>query len=848
MTARFDDARLVCLTFPPPALTSILDLVVVLLPSPPAALLARPNGRTACAVLDLRRCDAFAVILLPGAALCFFAGRADKDRDLDVGGWSPICIDDHISVAVARYLTAPTSTQMMPSMNPPQATPNTGGPAQTLSGTGASNGTTLSKDGKDTDATPNGAGMVGDGPEKSNMNAMLESKEKAKAMIAASGLSAESGGSRQPSPKQPAPSLQGGAQSNGEVRARKRSRSGTRIPQSSQSLSSELPRRTKEVAEKVLLEQYVNRDLVHSAAMIVDKFEQNNLIKSKVDEVNMYKKLQGEQVANPGAIFGHGYARYNNGPTNVQTRGPKLVYPSQRARPGGRLTKELHIPKKDLATQSEQLDELAPIRLDIEWDKIRLRDTFTWNIHDRVIPPRLFAEQLVEDFNILPNQRNALVQQVYSSLHEQIQDFHPQVFTDEEPLDPHLPYHAYKNDEMRIAIKLNITIGQHTLMDQFEWEINNPMNSPEEFARQMTRDLSLSGEFATAIAHSIREQSQLFTQSLFVTGHPFDGRPVEDQELKASFLPSPLPSPFRAHQAVKDFMPYLFELNELELEKTELSLSREERRQKRSVNRRGGPALPDLKDRRRTIRTLVLSSVLPGAAETMEESRIYKRSATSSKSRRPGVNQKDGLDDSDDSESEDSSPESPAMPSYLNAGTARTRNMRGAASAAQAAMRANIGRSATPESLSLHHHETRTSGRRVGGREYREESADSSPSSFIVKLKIPREKYRHFLTLLGSRSRGETLQPQSTNHPHHSSQRSQSATPGTTTPAPGSMGPPSTTPRLQQQQLPSQQNGAVHPQQPQGGPVGPQQQPPPAPQLGRVEAKAAPSPNHPIVS
>src|SRR4029079_17958591 len=121
-------------------------------------------------------------------------------------------------------------------------------------------------------------------------------------------------------------------------------------------------------------------------------------------------------------------------------------------------------------------------------------------------------------------------------------------YSEEDALDPELPYSAYKNDEMRILVKLNITIGQHTLVDQFEWDINNPMNSPEEFAASMTQDLSLSGEFTTAIAHCIREQSQTFTRSLYSIGTPFDGRPVEERDLTSAFLPSPLPSVFRPQQ------------------------------------------------------------------------------------------------------------------------------------------------------------------------------------------------------------------------------------------------------------------------------------------------------------
>ena len=661
--------------------------------------------------------------------------------------------------------------------------------------------------------------------------------------MAASGIPTASIQNGKPLPDGPVGPSESESMANGTGQSRKRSRSGTRLPQTSP--RSSMPARTKEDADKVLLEQYVNRDLVHSAAMIVDKFEQNRLIRSKVEETDYYKNLDR---SNPAVIYGRGYAGYGNGDTAAQARGSKILYPAHKRRLGGRKSKELRIPRKERETQAEQIDELAPIRLDIEWDKIRLRDTFTWNIHDRTVPVDLFAEQLVEDFKLPLEQYGHLVTQVRLSLEEQIRDFHPQIFIDEEALDPHLPYSAYKNDEMRITIKLNITIGQHTLMDQFEWELNNPMNSAEDFARQMTHDLQLSGEFTTAIAHSIREQCQLFTKSLYVIGHPFDGRPIEDQELKASFLPSPIPATFRPYQAAKDYSPYLYELNEAELEKTELSMSREERRQKRSVNRRGGPALPDVKDRRRTIRTLVVSSVLPGAAETLEDSRIFKRTVTASgKARRPGL-QKDGLDDSDESDSEDSSPDSPAVSSHLLAGTARTRGMRGAATAAQAAMRATQGRSVTPDTASLHHHETRTSGRR--GKEFlRDDSVDESPPSLIVKLRIAPKKLRQV-------QRGELDIPKSNDslQPGNrtSSRRSASATPGMgsmlsrQTEQTRSMGPPSTptTHPPRSEPTPSQQQ----PDTPAAPPTSTTTTDAPATNLGRVDALGPPGPDFPFVS
>lgn len=688
---------------------------------------------------------------------------------------------------------------------------------------------------------PTTLGAVGNGlstemtdVEGQSKDAIAEGKQKAKAVLAASGVQVDGIVDKMPPSKQPklgasklsrssSPSKTNGTShtGNGASESRKRPRSGSRTIPQGETTSQDRPRPT---TQKLLLEQYVTRDQLHTAALHSQNTAHMDLIRSKRKDLEHYQGLRRERHTNAAAVFGYGYAGYGNGHTDGK---PNVVYPFQRKRPGSRRTRALRIPRKEMSTQAEQEEELIPVRLDIDWDKIKLRDTFTWNLHDRVISPDLFAEQLVEDFKIPPEVANSLQQSVSQQVTEQIQDFYPQVLTEEEALDPKLPYSAYKDDEMRILVKLNITIGQHTLVDQFEWEINNPLNSPEEFARQMTCDLALSGEFTTAIAHCIREQSQLFTRSLYITGHPFDGRPIEDSDLKAAFLPSPLTSVFRPSQHAKDFTPYLYELNEVELERAETSLSREQRRQKRSVNRRGGPALPDLKDRQRTVRTLVVSSVLPGSAETPEESRLFKRSSAAANRSSRRVT-RPGDEDSEESESDDSNPASPAMLN-VGSGTARTRNMRGAASAAQAAMRANYGRSATPEaSMNLHHHETRISARRFGGRDAREES--NEPPSLLLRLKLPRERYRQW-----NRDRKVALkaaQQQQHNTPFRSPQPQQGGS------ARASMGPPPSTPGSQNQAQASEQSTTST------GPSTAQQA---QQQYGAVELAGPPQPGQPGV-
>lgn len=540
-----------------------------------------------------------------------------------------------------------------------------------------------------------------------------------------------------------------------------------------------IPHRQKETFDKILLEEYVTRDWLHTAALAAQSKREKDILDRKVLEHEDYKAIRGQYRQNfpPAVLYGVGYNGYGNDHTDSKQG---IMYPVQKSRPGRRRTPLLRVRRKDMAQQAEQVEELVPIRLDVDWDKIKFRDTFTWNIHDRVVPMELFAKQLVEDFGLEGLAHDRVLESVTSQIQEQMIDFFPPVYVEEDALDPELPYSAYKNDEMRILIRLNITIGTHTLVDQFEWEINNPLNSPEEFARCMSRDLSLSGEFTTAIAHCIREQSQLFTRSLYIIGHPFDGRPVEDADLVAAFLPSPIPTAFRTQQQAKDFVPSFWENAEADLERNEVVFSREQRRQKRSVNRRGGPTLPDLKDRQRTVRTLVVSSVLPGAAETLDESRLYKRVTG------PGARGKRGkdIDFSESSDEEESQPGSPAL-SQLQ-GTARTRGMRGAANAASQRM-ANIARSTTPESM-LHHHETRTSARRIGGRE-REDSLDGMPT-LIVKLKIGKEKLRKL-----ERDRRSGARPQ----PGHNRSHSNASGHGTPAPA-GSMGPPST-PGVQNKQL-----------------------------------------------
>ncbi|CAF0852465.1 unnamed protein product [Didymodactylos carnosus] len=156
---------------------------------------------------------------------------------------------------------------------------------------------------------------------------------------------------------------------------------------------------------------------------------------------------------------------------------------------------------------AQQSEDLVPIRLDMEVEGQKLRDTFTWNKNEQLITPEMFAEILCDDLDLNPV---PFVPAISQAIRQQL---------DTHPIDSLLE----DNTDQRITIKvIKYTCGQ-----------------------------CLGGEFVTAIAYSIRGQLAWHQKTLAYSETPL---PTVDVAMRTN------------HEA-DQFCPFLETLTDAEMEK-----------------------------------------------------------------------------------------------------------------------------------------------------------------------------------------------------------------------------------------------------------------------------------------
>ncbi|KAF9997471.1 Chromatin structure remodeling complex protein sfh1 [Entomortierella chlamydospora] len=221
-----------------------------------------------------------------------------------------------------------------------------------------------------------------------------------------------------------------------------------------------------------------------------------------------------------------------------------------------RKTRHVHNSQQALEASAEQDAILVPIRLDIDTDEIRLRDTFTWNVNEQLMTPEQFAEILCDDLDL---NFNKFVPEIAQSIRNQIAEFEP------------IAEAQVPTEGARTVIQLDMHVGGINLRDRFEWDVGSDL-TPEEFSKQMAADLGIGGEFVSMIAHEIHEQLFRFKQ---------------DRILDRGFEPEPLFTGFRPVDDAENWCPALETLTAEEYEKILEANDRSVRRNRRETSRYG---------------------------------------------------------------------------------------------------------------------------------------------------------------------------------------------------------------------------------------------------------------------
>uniref|UniRef100_A0A914YKY7 SWI/SNF Subunit INI1 DNA binding domain-containing protein n=1 Tax=Panagrolaimus superbus TaxID=310955 RepID=A0A914YKY7_9BILA len=213
------------------------------------------------------------------------------------------------------------------------------------------------------------------------------------------------------------------------------------------------------------------------------------------------------------------------------------------------VTDHLHL--SALSANAKIPEELVPIRIDLDIDGLKIRDAFTYNKNETIITPEVFAECFCDDLEITNPQA---VQQIAASIRQQIVAY-----------EELLPMEGAV--DQRAQIKLNINVQNENLTDTVEWDIAEPLNSPEEFASHLCRDLQIGGEFIPSIAYSIRGQIA-FCRRTFV--HSDAQLPVISGV-----------HPIRADNETEAFAPRIEVMSEADLDKKLRDSDRNSRRMRR---------------------------------------------------------------------------------------------------------------------------------------------------------------------------------------------------------------------------------------------------------------------------
>ncbi|KAI9347178.1 hypothetical protein DFJ73DRAFT_837001 [Zopfochytrium polystomum] len=203
---------------------------------------------------------------------------------------------------------------------------------------------------------------------------------------------------------------------------------------------------------------------------------------------------------------------------------------------------------------------LVPIKLDLEFEGIRLSDSFSWNMNETCLTPEHFAELLISDLYLPHNAATYFLPMIAESIRDQCLEasiFAPLSNSERDASSRHAEGSLDDEDDViesdnLVNVNLDIQIGELHIFDRFQWPIDNneafhqpwdrrrtqpqpqassnsdggesspssrepevvdlrllptlPVTTPESFAQILAADLGIGGIMVPAVAFAIRDQ------------------------------------------------------------------------------------------------------------------------------------------------------------------------------------------------------------------------------------------------------------------------------------------------------------------------------------------------------
>jgi hypothetical protein len=319
----------------------------------------------------------------------------------------------------------------------------------------------------------------------------------------------------------------------------------------------------------------VNEPTTNTTAAVSTSANNPNTNVEAEDMLSLHRRLLGKQQDLAQALKEAQFIRCRHETLEtliIATRAQRVVHPLQMTADEKRGAVVM------LGGNAKLPVDLVPIRLDVDMDGYKLRDTLMWNLNEETLSMEEFAEITCRDFDLPPT----IGQAVIKSMKEQLQE-HREAAT---MLRNAGGLTALKG--VRVRVKLDVTVGLLQLIDQLEWDLGTSLVTPSTFSEQYVRELGLPREFVVVIANDILEQIAHIRRALLLVGFTKDADgtiKANDVDLQSLILP-PVGNVRRDPMSLNEFTPLITELEAMEVEKIELGRDREARRKRRQTRGR----------------------------------------------------------------------------------------------------------------------------------------------------------------------------------------------------------------------------------------------------------------------